>query len=107
MGGNAAVDAESRELALAYGLEHILVDRGRPKDPAASSFTANTAITRGKPAITAESGGMGLTDEPSVAAHEARRAARSCAHLGIMDGPSARVAHPVWIDRRGGPARRR
>jgi uncharacterized protein len=98
VGGDAAVDAASRDLALAYGLDHILVDRGRSKDPAASIFTANTAITRRKPAITAESGGMGLTDEPSVAAHEA--GARSLlAHLGIMEGPSARVAHPVWIDR--------
>ena len=98
VGGDAAVDAQSRELALAYGLDHILVDHGRPRDPAASLFTANTAITRGKPAITAESGGLGATDEPSVAAHEA--GARSLlAHLHILDGPSARVAHPVWIDR--------
>jgi predicted deacylase len=98
LGGDPAVDAETRELALAYGLDHVLVDRGRSKDPAASIFTANTAITRRKPAITAESGGMALTDEPSVAAHET--GARSLlAHLGIMDGPSARVAHPVWIDR--------
>jgi uncharacterized protein len=98
IGGDAAVNAETRELALAYGLDHILIDRDRPRDPAASRFTANTAITRGKPAITAESGGMGLTDEPSVAAHHV--GARSLlAHLGILDGPSARVAHPVWIDR--------
>jgi hypothetical protein len=98
LGGDAAVDEASRELALAYGLDHILVDRGRPRDPAASLFTANTAVTRGKPAITAESGGLGATDEPSVRAHEV--GARSLlAHLGILDGPSARVAHPVWIDR--------
>src|SRR5262245_4400274 len=98
VGGDPAVDAGSRELALAYGLDHILIDRGRPRDPAASVFTANTAITRGKPAITAESGELARTDEPSVAAQE--RGARSLlAHLGIMEGPSARVAHPVWINR--------
>jgi predicted deacylase len=98
VGGDARVDAESRELALAYGLDHILVDRGRPRDPSASLFTANTAITRGKPAITTESGGLGQTDEPSVAAHEA--GTRSLlAHLGVLPGPSARVTHPVWIDR--------
>jgi len=98
VGGDAAVDAESRELALAYGLDHILVDRGRTRDPAASIFTANTAITRSKPAITAESGGLGMTDESSVAAQE--RGARSLlAHLGILEGPSARVPHPVWINR--------
>jgi predicted deacylase len=96
--GDAARDAQSRDLARAYGPDHVLGDRGRPRDPAASLFTANTAIRRGKPAITAESGGLGATDEPSVAAHQA--GARSLlAHLGILDGPSARVAHPVWIDR--------
>jgi predicted deacylase len=98
VGGDPEVDAASRELALAYGLDHVLVDRGRPRDPAASLYTANTAITRGKPAITAESGELGRTDEPSVAAHEAG-ALSVLAHLGIQDGPSARVRHPVWIDR--------
>src|SRR5215510_13635362 len=42
--GHVAVDAGSRELALAYGLDHIVVDRGRPKDRARSLYTSNTAI---------------------------------------------------------------
>jgi predicted deacylase len=96
--GDAALDARSRELALAYGLDHVLVDRGRPRDPAASLYTSNTAVTRGKPAITAESGELGRTDEPSVAAHEAG-AVSVLHHLGIQEGPSAWVDHPVWIDR--------
>ena len=95
--GNRAVDAGSRELALAYGLDHIVVDRSRTKDPARSAYTSNTAILRGKPAITTESGGMGLTDEASVGSHE-RGALSLVAHLGIMDGPSVRVERPVWID---------
>jgi len=96
--GDRALDARTRELALAFGLDHIHVDRGRPRDPAASLYTANTAITRGKPALTAESGGMGLTDRVSVGAHVAG-ALSLLAHLGIQDLPSAQVAHPVWIDR--------
>jgi uncharacterized protein len=96
--GNAEVDAASREMVLAFGLDHIVVDRDRPRDPARSAYTANTAILRGKPAITAESGGMGLTDEPSVAAQE-RGALSLVAHLGIADFPSARVKQPVWYDR--------
>jgi predicted deacylase len=96
--GQREVDAASRELALAYGLDHIVVDRGRPRDPARSLYTSNTAILRGKPAITTESGGMGRTDEGSVANHE-RGAASLVAHLGIQDLPSARVERPVWIDR--------
>ncbi len=96
--GNAEVDRGSRELALAYGLDHIVIDRGRPRDPARSLYTSNTAILRGKPAITAESGGLGATDEPSVGNHE-RGALGLLAHLGILDGPPVRVDPPVWIDR--------
>ena len=96
--GNAAVDEASRQMALAYGLDHIIIDKERPHDPDHSLYTANTAILRGKPAITTESGGMGLTDEASIAAHEAG-ALSLVAHLGIMDAPSIRVATPIWIDR--------
>ena len=61
-------------------------------------YTSNTAVLRGKPALTAESGGMGLTDEASVAAQEAG-AASLIAHLGIADLPRLRVRNPVWFDR--------
>jgi hypothetical protein len=98
IGGDRRVDEGTREMALAYGIDHIVVDRERPHDPAKSVYTANTAILRGKPAITTESGGLGLTDEASVAAHE-RGALSLLAHLGIQEGPSARVADPVWIVR--------
>lgn len=96
--GRREVDARSRELALAYGLDHIVVDRERPTDPARSLYTANTAILRGKPAITTESGGLGRTDAAAVKAHE-RGALSLIAHLGILDLPALRVERPVWIDR--------
>jgi uncharacterized protein len=96
--GNRDVDAGSRELALAYGLDHIVIDRGRPKDPNRSLFTSNTAILRGKPALTTESGGMGQTDEASVGNHE-RGTLSVIAHLGIQEFLSARVQQPVWIER--------
>ncbi len=96
--GNQPVDAGSRALALAYGLDHIVVDRGRPRDPARSLYTSNTAVLRGKPAITTESGGVGRTDEASVGNHE-HGALSVIAHLGIMEFPSRRVESPVWIDR--------
>jgi predicted deacylase len=96
--GNEAVDQASKALVLAFGLDHVVIDRERPRDPAKSQYTANTAILRGKPAITVESGGMGLTDEVSVAAQE-RGVMSLLAHLGIQEGPSARVVRPLWIDR--------
>ncbi len=96
--GDPKLDAASKEMALAFGLDYIVLDRERPKDLARSMYTSNTAILRGKPALTAESGGLGLTDEASVAAQE-RGALSLVAHLGIMEAPRARVAKPVWIDR--------
>ncbi len=85
--GNPAVDEASKQMVLAFGLDHVVVDRERPKDPAKSMYTSNTAVLRGKPALTAESGGMGLTDEASVAAQEAG-ALSVIAHLGIADMPT-------------------
>jgi hypothetical protein len=96
--GDAKMDAAGKEMALAYGFEYIVIDRERPKDPAKSLYTSNTAVLRGKPAITAESGGMGLTDEDSVGAQE-KGALSVIAHLGIQDLPSARVKKPLFIDR--------
>ena len=47
-------------------MDHIILDKGRPTDPAASLYLENTAITRGKPAMTIESGAMGQSDEESI-----------------------------------------
>jgi uncharacterized protein len=96
--GHKALDDAGRDMALAFGLDHIVVERERPSDPAKSIYLESTAILRGKPAITAESGGMGLTDHASVAAQEAG-ALSVAAHLGIQALPSVRVDKPVWIDR--------
>jgi predicted deacylase len=64
--GSAELDAANERLVLAFGIDHVVVDRGRPKDPAESVYCSNTAITRGKPAATIESGCLGRTDAESV-----------------------------------------
>jgi uncharacterized protein len=96
--GKKALDDAIRDMALAFGLDHIVLEKSRPSDAAASVYLENTAILRGKPAITAEAGGLGLTDHASVAAQEAG-ALSLVAHLGIQDLPSIRVEKPVWYDR--------
>ena len=94
--GDPAVADASRELALAFGLERIVVDDERPTDPAVSMYLSNTAITRGKPAITTEAGGLGQTDETAIALVE-RGVAGVLRHLGMRnDGPSP-LAAAVWI----------
>lgn len=96
--GDAALDEAGKQLALAFGLDHIVIDRERPSDPERTLYTANTAVRRGKPAITVESGGMGLTDEASVGA-QLSGALSVMAHLGMLEAPSVRVERPLWIDR--------
>jgi predicted deacylase len=96
--GDSTIDAAGKRLALAFGLDHVVIDRERPVDPNRTLYTSNTAVRRGKPAITVESGGMGLTDEPSVLAQEAG-ALSVMADLGMLDAPSVKVDKPLFVDR--------
>jgi predicted deacylase len=96
--GDPKIAAAGREMALAFGLDHIVVDRERPLDANASVYTSNTAITRGKPALTTETGGMAVVDEPSIALVE-RGVAGLMRHLGMKpDGPAPASA-PILIER--------
>ncbi|HET7220725.1 MAG TPA: M14 family metallopeptidase [Vicinamibacterales bacterium] len=96
--GKPEVADGGKQMALAFGLDHIIVDRERPLDANASVYLSNTAITRGKPALTIESGGLARTDEDAIAAIE-RGIAGVLRHLGMRaDGPPP-VAQPIWIER--------
>jgi predicted deacylase len=94
--GDPRVAEAGRALALAFGLDHIVVDGSRPTDPAATLYLSNTAITRGKPALTTETGGMGIVDEDSIALIE-RGVAGVLKHLGMRDDGPAPVATPALI----------
>ena len=95
--GDPNVAEQAKAMALAFGLDHIVVDGSRPTDPAASLYLSNTAVTRGKPALTTETGGMALVDEDSIALVE-RGVAGLLRELRMRpDGP-APVATPVWIE---------
>jgi len=96
--GDPKVAAESRNLALAFGLDHIVVDDERPKDAAASMYLSNTAITRGKPAITTETGCLAQTDERSITLLD-QGIAGVLRHLGMRAvGPPA-LTSPTWLKR--------
>jgi predicted deacylase len=95
--GDAQLDAAIGGLALAFGIPHILVDRGRPTDPARSLYCSTTAITRGKPALTVESGYLGTTDPPSVA-RIVSGIRGVLLHLNMLDTGPAPVSHPVYLD---------
>jgi predicted deacylase len=96
--GRPEVADAGRAMALAFGMDHIIVDRERPLEPAASMYVSNTAITRGKPALTIESGGMAGTDEESIARIE-RGLAGLMKHLGMREQGPAPVEHPIFLER--------
>lgn len=96
--GDDKVDNVAREMVLAFGLDHIVVDRARPTDPKKTLYTSTTAMVRGKPAITTEAGGMGLTDDASVDAH-VNGALSVINYLGIQTAPSIRAEHAVWYEK--------
>ena len=64
--GNAAQDSISRAMVLAFGLDHIIISRDRPKDVNASRYLENTASLRGKPSITVEAGRAGTVEPQDV-----------------------------------------
>lgn len=96
-GGKEVVE-KSKQLALAFGLDRIVMDTERPTDPSQSIYCSTTATTRGKPAITIESGGMGATDNESVERIE-RGVMSVMRHLKIIEGQPQMVEHPMFIDR--------
>ncbi|MCX6568408.1 MAG: M14 family metallopeptidase [Candidatus Aminicenantes bacterium] len=96
--GDKKFDAKTRDLALAFGIPHIIIDDSRTKDLKDSKYLGNTAILRGKPAITTEAGYLGRTDEESVA-RNVRGVWSVMRHLAMVPGDPAPAADPVWIDK--------
>jgi predicted deacylase len=96
--GNAKQDALSREMVLAFGLDHIIISADRPKDPAASRYLENTATTRGKPSITVRSRARAYGPGPDDVA----ALVDGCLSVMRLIQDAARRADsgqaPVWID---------
>ncbi len=96
LGVDERVDNVARDLALAFGLEHIVVDRGRPRDLNATVFCANTAHVRGKPAVTTEAGAVGVPTQEMIALN-VRGAFRVMRYLKMLPGTAELVTDPKWI----------
>jgi predicted deacylase len=95
--GDPAFDERIAELVVNFGFDHIVLDRNRPRDAAKSMYCSNTAITRGKPAMTVESGFLGSTDEKSTAAI-LRGVESVMRYLKMIEGKPAKVKNPVHLD---------
>ena len=94
--GNPKQDATTRDMVLAFGLDHIIVWSDRPKDPNDSRYLDNTANTRGKPAIAVEAGYSG-TVKPEVIKLLVDGTFSVMRMLKMLPGAPTPVDHPVWI----------
>jgi predicted deacylase len=96
--GNEKVDRVSRDLALAFGLDHIIIQTDFPRDPNASRYLSNTALTRGKPAAIAEAGHAG-TVEPGDVDALVYGSENIMRYLKMLPGAAPFVQNPVWIEK--------
>jgi predicted deacylase len=96
--GNGAQDRISKEMVLAFGLDHIIIWRDRPTDPSATRYLDNTASMRGKPSIVVEAGYAGTVEAEDVSllvngTFSTMRA------LKMLPGEPHLVENPVWLEK--------
>ena len=95
--GKEALDATSRGMVLAFGLDHIIIQRNRtPPAPGAPVTVTRYAQMIGKPAIAVEAGHAGTTlpEDIDVLVDGSLNVMR---HLKMLPGGASPVANPVWI----------
>jgi uncharacterized protein len=93
--GKAEQDRISKEMVLAFGLDHIIIWRERPTDPAATRYLDNTASVHGKPSIVVEAGHAGTieTDDIALLTNGTLSTMRA---LKMLPGDSHPIENPVW-----------
>ena len=96
--GRESQDRTSRHMALAFGLDHIIIDREQPTDIRLSKYLSNTAALRGKPSLVVEAGHAGTT-EPRDIALLVEGTLNVLRYLQALPGAAPEIENPVWIER--------
>jgi predicted deacylase len=96
--GKAEQDRVSKQMVLAFGLDHIIIWHERPTDLTASRYLDNTASLRGKPSIVVEAGHAGTTETDDIAllVNGTTSTMRS---LKMLPGDVHIIENPVWLDK--------
>ena len=94
--GNAELDAKTRGLALAFGLDHIVMDQRAADASQPVRFTDQTALVRGIPAITTETGQSGSNDPYWVGLAEAG-VHNVLRHLNMLPGDERVNKGVTWL----------
>jgi uncharacterized protein len=96
--GKEAQDRVSKEMVLAFGLDHIIIWRDRPTDPAATRYLDNTASVHGKPSIVVEAGYAGTTETDDIALL-VRGTLSAMRALKMLPGEAHPIENPVWLEK--------
>jgi uncharacterized protein len=96
--GKEKQDRASKEMVLAFGLDHIIIWRERPTDISATRYLDNTATVRGKPSIVVEAGHAGTveTDDVALLVNGTLSTMRA---LKMIPGEPHPIENPVWLER--------
>ena len=96
--GKETQDRISKEMVLAFGLDHIIIWRDRPTDLDATRYLDNTSTVRGKPSIVVEAGYAGVVeaDDVTLLVDGTLNTMRA---LKMLSGDPRLISNPVWLDR--------
>ncbi len=96
--GREEQDRVSKQMVLAFGLDHIIIWRERPTDPAATRYLDNTASVRGKPSIVVEAGHAGTVESDDLALL-VNGTLSTMRALKMLPGDPHAIENPVWIEK--------
>ena len=99
-GGRAAQDSAGLRLAMAFGLDHIIVVDVNPAAPNAGRSLSGQALVRGKTVLVAEAGRSGMV-APSDLTELTDGSLNVLAALHMLDRTWHPVRHPTWLDGAG------
>ena len=96
--GKDSQDQISKQMVLAFGLDHIIIWHDRPSDLGASRYLDNTASLRGKPSIVVEAGYAGTveTDDVALLINGTLSTMRA---LKMLPGAPHYIENPVWLEK--------
>lgn len=94
--GKEAQDKTSKQMVLAFGLDHIIIWSERPTDPTATRYLDNTASVRGKPSIVVEAGHAGTVESDDVAVL-VNGTLSTMRYLKMISGEPHFIENPVWL----------
>jgi len=94
--GNAALDEKSRAMALAFGLDRIIIEDLDLANPATTRTLSGYSLSLGKTAVVAEAGANGRVEAGDVVT-----LVEGCLNvlgtLGMIERKARGVEHPLWL----------